>query len=404
MTKTKVAIIGTAGVPARYGGFETLAHHLVDQLHNDYDLTVYCSSSYYHRDEQVKQFNGARLVYLPLNANGLQSIFYDIISIIHALRYADKLLILGVSGCILLPFIKLFTNKKIIVNIDGMEWRRQKWSYPVRKFLKLSEYCAVKFSDADITDNAAIQRYTAMHYKTLSHMIAYGADHCAAEAISPSNVSRYPFLSSPYAFKVCRIEPENNIHMVLEAFANFSAFPLVMVGNWSNSEYSRGLKKKYSSNSNLILLDPIYDQRELNILRSNCTVYIHGHSAGGTNPSLVEAMYLGLPVFAYDVNFNRATTEGKARYFHSESELLSMLQQVKPEEREALGREMKAIANRRYTWPAIAQRYRFVLNTAFEKRTITPRAASIPVQTALRLGVRHLQQSNVFEERKIAQA
>lgn len=192
--------------------------------------------------------------------------------------------------------------------------------------------------------------------------------------------------------------------MVLEAFANFSAFPLVMVGNWSNSEYSRGLKKKYSSNSNLILLDPIYDQRELNILRSNCTVYIHGHSAGGTNPSLVEAMYLGLPVFAYDVNFNRATTEGKARYFHSESELLSMLQQVKPEEREALGREMKTIANRRYTWPAIAQRYRFVLNTAFEKRTITPRAAFIPAQTALRLGVRHLQQSSVFEERKIAQA
>ena len=126
MKKTKVAIIGTAGVPARYGGFETLAHHLVDELHSDYDLTVYCSSSYYHRDERMKEFNGAKLKYVPLNANGLQSIFYDIYSILHALRYADKLLILGVSGCILLPFIKMFTKKKIIVNIDGMEWRRQK--------------------------------------------------------------------------------------------------------------------------------------------------------------------------------------------------------------------------------------------------------------------------------------
>ena len=168
--------------------------------------------------------------------------------------------------------------------------------------------------------------------------------------------------------------------MVLEAFANFSGFPLVLVGNWNNSEYSKNLRKKYSSNSNLILLDPIYDQRELNVLRSNCTVYVHGHSAGGTNPSLVEAMYLGLPVFAFDVNFNRATTEGKARYFRSESELLAMLQQVNSE------------------------RYRFVLNTSFAKRPVTPRAAAIPVETAIRYGFRHLQQANVFEERRTANA
>ena len=404
MKKTKVAIIGTAGVPARYGGFETLAHHLVDELHSDYDLTVYCSSSYYHRDERMKEFNGAKLKYVPLNANGLQSIFYDIYSILHALRYADKLLILGVSGCILLPFIKMFTKKKIIVNIDGMEWRRQKWSWLVRKFLKLSEYCAVKFSDADITDNAAIQRYTAIHYKTLSHLVAYGADHCSREKISVSNSGNYDFLRSQYAFKVCRIEPENNIQMVLEAFANFSGFPLVLVGNWNNREYSKNLRKKYSSNSNLILLDPIYDQRELNVLRSNCTVYVHGHSAGGTNPSLVEAMYLGLPVFAFDVNFNRATTEGKARYFRSESELLAMLQHVNSEELKMLAVTMQKIAARRYTWDAIAQRYRFVLNTSFAKRPVTPRAAAIPVETAIRYGFRHLQQANVFEERRTANA
>lgn len=404
MIKTKVAIIGTAGVPARYGGFETLAHHLVDQMHSDYDLTVYCSASYYHRDERVKEFNGAKLVYVPLNANGLQSIFYDFISIFHALRYADTLLILGVSGCILLPFIKLFTRKKIIVNIDGMEWRREKWNWAVRKFLKLSEYCAVKFSDADITDNAAIQRYTSIQYKTLSHMIAYGADHCSREKISLTSYGKYEFLKNRYAFKVCRIEPENNIHLVLEAFANFKTFPLVLVGNWDNSEYSRELRKKYSKHSNLILLDPIYDQHELNILRSNCTVYIHGHSAGGTNPSLVEAMFLGLPVFAFDVNFNRATTENKARFFRSESELLSLLQQVSEEELKVLAAAMESIATKRYTWSAIANRYRFVINTSFEKRSVESKVHAIPVHTAIRLGFRHLQQANFFEDRKVIRA
>lgn len=400
MSREKIAIIGTAGVPARYGGFETLAHHLVDQLHNDYDLTVYCSKNYYRPEERVTEFNGARLVYVPLNANGVQSIFYDIFSMLHALRYADKLLVLGVSGCILLPFIKLFSRKKIVVNIDGLEWRRDKWSLPIRKFLKFSEYLAVRFSDADITDNAAIQRYTAIHYKTLSHLVAYGADHCAPETITPEAIARYEFLKGRYAFKVCRIEPENNIHLVLEAFANFRGFPLVMVGNWNNNEYGRSLRKKYKDCTSIVMLDPIYNQRDLNVLRSNCTVYIHGHSAGGTNPSLVEAMYLQLPVFAFDVSYNRATTEGKAAYFRSESELLTLIQQTSTEGLQQNATRMASVARRRYTWTTIAARYSFVLDAAYAKRSVAADVTRVPAHRALRLGFRHLQQASVFEERQ----
>ena len=152
-----MAIIGCAGVPARYGGFETLAHHLVRELRRDYRITVYCSAPLYREEERRRRWRGARLLYLPFRANGVQSIVYDIVSILHALFYADRLLILGVSGCILLPFVRLFTRKKIIVNIDGLEWRRNKWSKPVRKFLRLSEYLAVKWAHADIADNRAIQ-------------------------------------------------------------------------------------------------------------------------------------------------------------------------------------------------------------------------------------------------------
>ncbi len=171
----KIAIIGTVGVPAIYGGFETLAEYLTKYLGKKYELTVYCSSKSY--SNKIIEYNNARLVYLPLNANGVQSIPYDILSILKALRYADTLLILGVSGCISLPFVKLISRKKIVVNIDGLEWKREKWNKFAKWFLKFSEKLAVKYADAVITDNKVIQNYVLSEYGVKSTLIAYGADH-----------------------------------------------------------------------------------------------------------------------------------------------------------------------------------------------------------------------------------
>ena len=130
----KISIIGTVGIPAKYGGFETLTEYLTKNLHKDYDMTVYCSSKSY--EEKIDTHNGAKLKYINLNANGVQSIPYDIISIFSSLKFADTLLILGVSGCIILPFIRLFSKKRIIVNIDGLEWKREKWGKGAKWFLK----------------------------------------------------------------------------------------------------------------------------------------------------------------------------------------------------------------------------------------------------------------------------
>ena len=128
-SKRKLGIIGTVGVPARYGGFETLAHQLVENLNQEYDITVYNSTKHYSAKERVKEWNGAKIKYIPLSANGFQSIFYDILSIIHAVLFCDVLLILGVSGSLFLPLVKLFfPSRKIIINVDGLEWRRAKWS------------------------------------------------------------------------------------------------------------------------------------------------------------------------------------------------------------------------------------------------------------------------------------
>ncbi|SFS55276.1 Glycosyltransferase involved in cell wall bisynthesis [Zhouia amylolytica] len=351
----RVAIIGTVGIPAKYGGFETLTEYLTKELGEDYNFTVFSSSKVYK--EKISKYNNAVIKYIPLNANGFQSIPYDIVSIFRAIRFAEVLLILGVSGAIVLPFIKPFFKGKIIVNIDGLEWRRDKWNNLVKWFLKFSEKTAVKFSDTVVSDNKVIQDYVKSEYSKDSNLISYGADHSVKQSISNLKLVDYPFISGPYAFKVCRIEPENNIHIILKAFKDIQNMPLVIIGNWKNSAYGKELKERFYDYNNLYLLDPIYDQERLNALRGNCTLYVHGHSAGGTNPSLVEAMYLGLPVVCYGVNYNRATTNNKAIYFENDNDLKGVVEGFTENQLEEVGKAMKEIAENEYTWSIISKKY-----------------------------------------------
>ena len=353
----RVAIIGTVGVPAKYGGFETLAHHLVEQLADKTDMTVYCSAKNYSKEERKETYKGAKLKYLPLSANGASSVLYDIISMIHALIFADVMIVLGVSGALFLPFVKLFSTKKVIVNVDGLEWRRAKWQGWAKKFLEISERIAVTVSDEIITDNEAIQKYVFDRYGLNSRLIEYGADHTSYVPLTNEIVEKYPFLAGDYAFKVCRIEPENNIKEVLVAFQNYEKMPLVMVGNWNHSAYSRSVYNEFKDVPNLFFLQPIYDSYLLNALRSNCKVYVHGHSAGGTNPSLVEAMHLGLPIIAFDVIYNRITMEHHGRFFENASDLQAQLAAISNAELFQLARTMESIARRRYTWSVIANKY-----------------------------------------------
>lgn len=168
---------------------------------------------------------------------------------------------------------------------------------------------------------------------------------------------KYPFQASSYAFTVCRIEPENNIHIILEAFKKDTLMPLVIVGNWMHGEYGRDLKKYYGKMAHIFLLDPIYEPEKLNEIRSQCKLYLHGHSCGGTNPSLVEAMYLGLPIAAFDVNFNRETTENQALYFDSSKTLRQLCREIKDKQLQNVASAMKEIALRRYRWDRICDCY-----------------------------------------------
>ncbi|NQX97372.1 MAG: DUF1972 domain-containing protein [Flavobacteriales bacterium] len=394
----KVSIIGTVGIPSRYGGFETLAHHLTAQLKDEFEFTVYCSKKAYQKHERPSVFNRARLIYLPFNANGVQSIIYDIISIFHALFYADVLLVLGVSGGIAIPFVRFFTNKKIIVNIDGLEWRRNKWNGFAKWFLKFSEKIAVKYSHADITDNEAIKRYTSINYKTLSHLIEYGGDHTILSGSSKKYIKKYPFLKHDYVFKVARIEPENNIHVVLKAFS-LTNQKLVVVGNWEKSEYGIQLKKHFKKFDNIILYDPIYNQEELDVIRRNCVLYVHGHSAGGTNPSLVEAMCLELPVIAFDVSYNRATTENEALYFKNVQDLKRIISKIKCVDLIDNSNKMKEIASRRYKWEIIANKYKNLIYTfdyQYTKQSTKSQISLLETSYLEKAGLAHLKSPKLY--------
>jgi glycosyltransferase involved in cell wall biosynthesis len=401
--KKKVAIIGTVGLPANYGGFETLAHHLVDNLSDAYDFTVYCSGKNYAKGDRVKDYKGAKLSYVPFQANGIQSIIYDGLSILHSLLYADVLMVLGVSGAFLLPFVKMFTNKKIIVSIDGIEWKRAKWSWLAKWYLFWAESIAVKYSHVDISDNESIQDYTATRYGTLSRIIEYGADHVFKVAPIKEDKIEFPFLHKSYAFKVCRIEPENNLHVVLEAFKRLPKHTMVIVGNWSVSKYGKKLKQEYSKYSNIILLDPIYNPRKLNLLRSSAFVYVHGHSAGGTNPSLVEAMHLGLPIFAFDVSYNRTTTERKTLYFKTSDDLAHLIRSTQIDSLAAISITMKKIANRRYVWSRIASKYDNLIQEALTistKTSIHPSSTQLDQDRLRELGLGHFKNlQTVFQKR-----
>ena len=342
-----VGIVGTVGVPSSYGGFETLVEHLIKKDHVKF--TVYCSGK--HFKKKLKSYKGAKLVYIPLKANGVSSIFYDIFSMLHACFCGNKnLLILGVSGAIFIPVIRLiFPKIRVITNIDGIEWKRDKWNFFIKGFIRFSEFLAIKFSNIVIADNKAIADYVKNSFGKQCETIAYGGDHVLVKSNNKNH--NKPNLGS-YVLGLCRIEPENNVHLILETFKNINK-KLVFIGNWDSSKYGLNLKETFSSYENISLLDPIYDLETLFMHRSNCEFYVHGHSAGGTNPALVEMMHFGMPIVAYDCIFNRETLHHEGMYFKNENDLKKIFSSDNSHNPD----KILQIARTKYNWKIIREQY-----------------------------------------------
>jgi len=321
--RRRVGIVGTVGLPASYGGFETLVSYLAENSPEDVELKIYCSSLHY--SDRKPRYGRHIRRFLPFKANGSSSIIYDIVSLIISIFTCDAILVLGVSGATVLPVVRLLFRGRIVTNIDGLEWKRTKWGFAARHFLRLSEYVAVRFSHVVVGDNKGITDYIHTHYRRNAELVEYGGPHTDLAHTIPPRPSGVRF--SDYVYSLCRIEPENHVEVILEGAVR-SGIPIVFVGNWDASAYGRRIWDQYSNETGVQLMGPVFEREWVASLRYWGRAYVHGHSAGGTNPSLVEALHFGNLPICYDVSYNRYTTFGVGLYFRTVHELREHLVNV----------------------------------------------------------------------------
>lgn len=352
----KIAIVGIQGLPNQYGGFETLSEFLVKYLGGEHEFTVYCSEV--DQKGSPVEFMGAKLKYYNITSHGGKGILFDCKCLWDAARGDfDVILILGFGAGPIIPFLPKRIKRKCILNFGGLDWKRDKWSKKAQKVIKTCEKLLVKNSAIIVSDNGKIKDYVTEEYGRESELIAYGGDQASPRSITDELREKYPFLDGKYAFEVARIQSDNNIEMLMQAFMEAQELPLVLVGNWKSTDWGREMKAKYEHEKPLVLLDAIYDKNILDVLRSNCYLYVHGHSAGGTNPSLCEAMYLGLPVLAFSNGYNENTTNFCAKYFKDADDLCKMVKNISREDLDAMRPKLEAYADVHYRWEVIAHEY-----------------------------------------------
>jgi hypothetical protein len=316
--KPSIAFIGSVGIPNRYGGFEAFLEHTTPFMLNGVDsIEVTCARSVYPDCEPIYQ--GVKRVFINCPANGVASILHDLLAFFAVFPRASNIFVLGVSGGIWFPLFRMLcdlTGKQLMVNVDGVEWKRGKFSQSKRLFLRVIDYLAQRFAHKVIIDNEALPSY----FPSKTVCIAYPGDHVLRVSTT---------MKKHAALTICRIEPENNIELLIVGVLASHFQTYTFIGNWDRSEYGDALRKKYKDNPRLCLLDPIYDSVSLAHYRESCSSYIHGHSVGGTNPSLVEMIYYDCDIFCLDVAYHHSTMGCHAQYFSTAQELAMLLNMKK---------------------------------------------------------------------------
>jgi glycosyltransferase involved in cell wall biosynthesis len=353
----KIGILGTRGIPNRYGGFEQLAEYLsVGLLKRTFEVYVYNTHNHPYQD---KKWNGVNIIHCYNPENKLKTagqFIYDLNCILDARkRDFDVLLILGYTSISI--WGRLFPRRAaIIINMDGLEWKRNKYAGKIRKFLFYAEKLAVKFCDYFIADSLAIQKYLQSKYNVPSTFIAYGAE--IPDKARETDLDEKGLLKYDYFLIIARMEPENNIEMVLDGFSSsISEKKMIIVGNPTN-HFGIYLKNKFRNDARIIFAGALYDKAKLHSLKAFSSLYFHGHSAGGTNPSLLEAMASGALIAANNNEFNVSLLQKDAYYFLDAEEVKKLVEGVSRSAREETMIENNNRKIREdFTWAKIIDQY-----------------------------------------------
>lgn len=327
MRKLKIGILGTRGIPNQYGGFEQFAQYLsVGLVERGHDVYVYNSDRHPYKE---KEWNGVNIIHcrdLEYKLGTFGQFFYDLnCNNDAARRDFDILLHLGYTSDSI--WNRKWPKKTInMVNMDGMEWKRSKYNKPTQRFLKWAESLAAKHAQVLVADSPSMQEYIWNTYRKKAVYIPYGAE--VFTQIDSRVPAKHNLTAHEYYLLVARMEPENNIEMIIQGYlASCQPYPLVIIGNIAN-KFGKYLVSTYN-NHNIRFSTPVYDQPELSNLRYFSTKYFHGHSVGGTNPSLLEAMACSCNIAAHDNVFNKTVLQKDADYFSDANSIAGLIDHPK---------------------------------------------------------------------------
>ena len=317
--KRKLLILGTRGIPGNHGGFETFAQRLALYLVNrGWEVTVYCQDS--GQELKSTTWKGVNLVHIPTQNNGaLWSIIFDYKSTVHALKQEGLVLVLGYNTAIFSLLYRL-RKRLVITNMDGMEWWREKWNGIQKAWLYINERCGVWFSDRLVADHPEIAQYYIKGGVAPEKIatIPYGTEAVATTKVE--YLSQYELQPGGYALVIARPEPENLILEIVKAFSRRQRHcKLVVLGRYKPEANSYHAQVMAAASDEVEFIGGVYDKKIVNSLRSHARLYVHGHTVGGTNPSLVEALAAGTPVLAHNNHFNTWVAGTESLYFASEA-------------------------------------------------------------------------------------
>jgi glycosyltransferase involved in cell wall biosynthesis len=354
----KIAILGTRGIPNYHGGFEQFAEFFSIFLHNKgIDTYVYCSSIHPYKENTYKDVKLIVCRDYEDKIGTAGQFLYDLNCILDArTRNFDVILQLGYTSSSIWSF--LFPKNAIIVtNMDGLEWKRTKYNYFAQRFLKFAEKLAVKHSDYLISDSIGIKEFLQKKYNKESKYIAYGAT--LFDSPDPKKIQHLAEIPYSYDLLIARMEPENNVEVIIKGYLKKeSGRKLLLVGSHNATKFGQYLFDKYGSEESIAFLGPIYDMDTLNNLRYYSNLYFHGHSVGGTNPSLLEAMACNCCIVAHDNVFNKSILNQEAFYFSNENQLAEYLLLNKNQEAISLKMENNRHKIRhQYDWELINTAY-----------------------------------------------
>jgi glycosyltransferase involved in cell wall biosynthesis len=353
----RIALAGTRGVPARYGGFETCVEEIGRRLAVDHDVVVYCRRVEGDSGPPPDEYLGMHLVHLPAaRRRAAETLTHTAASVAHLVTHpVDAVVMFNAANSPLLPALRA-RRIPVATHVDGLEWQRAKWGPAGKRYYRSAEALAVRWSDALIADAVGIRDYYEAEFGAPTELIAYGAPIVGADR--PELLEPLGLAPRRYHLVVARFEPENHVDVVVEGYARSgAALPLVVVGSAPYADdYTARVHEL--GDGRVRFLGGVWDQDLLDQLYANSLTYQHGHSVGGTNPSLLRAIGAGAATDAFDVSFNREVLGGSGRFWRTPAEVAALVESAEADVASTVARgELARERAAAYDWDDVAIAY-----------------------------------------------